>query len=842
MNIILKAWGLLLFLCCSYSAYAVVPPPDTALHLPVTSPPSCNQVTIAWTSATASPSSGYHGKRSLLVLQAVSATNAMPEPEQGITYISSSYFGAGQQLAPGQFVVYADSGQATTISGLQANTEYRADVFAYYDSTSLDAASGPVYSPLVTTATLYFTTPDCSSSTPPSLGASGASASIVDCSTAQLTCIPGNGDGRLFVIQRLPSGADRVSLSTEPQPGQFYFPNYLYGQGQAVAPDTYAMYLGPDSTATLYGLIPGERYKFVAYEYQTERDGTGGNMFTNPGYAAPVDTAYFTVPRCSTTEPLVAASSAAQSDTTTTTARVRWTNGNGVRRLVVINQIAFSNGLMLPQQNTLYQGATAFGQGSQTQPGTFVVYAGQDSSVTVSNLEPDTYYQLAVYEYNVDQRGLPTYLLSQAPAYTLVKTYPEPEPVAPSDLRVNYSVPFSYNQGLTQVSWKPGTGSHYVVFAQEVREGQQALYEPVDGILYNQKLNNDFSPAARVGDKTYILSRSTYSSSGADTIVYLRNLTIGHVYELAIFEYVLDGNGLPKYTGSLPMAFRAARMEPVLQGELINDVPTLTWTVGGHYHAEHFRIFASQDNTQFLPLGPGIPIAQDSSVSRVALTRQLSAITVPTYFKVEMYHRDGQWLYSNTILISPGKPLPVELLRLSGQVSEANRATLNWSTAQEKNSAYFSVERSLDGLHFVPVGRQLAAGTSTQQRAYRLVDPHPLEQLTYYRLHQVDQDGAAIYSESITLQPARQPLQLKVWPNPAHAGKQASLHLTGLDHQAGQVLVYIRTLTGQLLHHRQLQASPLVELRWSLAHYPPGVYLIEVQTSVGRHVARLVIE
>ncbi|SNR89452.1 T9SS type A sorting domain-containing protein [Hymenobacter mucosus] len=844
MKLFTKALGLLLLLInCTFQAHGMARvPPDSAIHLPA-GMARCNQVTIAWKS-TAADTALYKGKRSLLVLQAVSTATAAPEAQSGTSYIPSSFFGAGQQLGPGQFVVYADTGHVATISGLQPNTAYRADVIAYYDSITFMMGSlhyaNPDPAVIDTSVSLYFTTPGCSTSTPPTRGASGASANVIDCSTATLTVNRGNGDGRLMVIQRVPSGSLGAFLSTEPQSGQFYFPNNLYGRGQSLGPDAYAVALGADSTTTLYGLIPGERYKFVAYEYLNERDGAGANTNANPGYAAPVDTAYFDVPLCGTTEPQTAATNLVQTDTTATTIRITWTNGSGTGRIVVLSPLTNIGGLLLPTQNTVYP-AAAFGQGGQTRPGAFVVYNGRDSAATITNLQPDTYYQAQVYEYNEAADGTPTYLLSQAPAYGLVKTYPAPAAVAPSKIRFHFSEPFTYYDGITLISWKPGTGTHYLILAQEVRPGRGPLFQPVDGTFYNQRTNNDMTPASRLSGSTYLLSRKAYTSA-SDTLIYLRNASMGHEYEMAVVEYVLDGNGLPVYTSSTPMNFRTGRFAPSLKGSLVNNEPNLRFSVSAQYHSDYFQIYASEDNTRFTSVGTRIPVTQDSVMSSVSLTQNLSLITVPTYYRVELHHRDGEHVYSNTLLLTPSKPLPVELIRFTGRLGAGNQATLNWATASEKNSAYFEVERSTDGQRFVVAGRANAAGTSTQQRSYELLDPQPISQLTYYRLHQVDLDGSNTYSSVITLRPGPLDLQLSVWPNPATTGQRAQLRLSGLRELASPVQVTIRSVLGQVVRQQTLAAAPVVDWSWSLAGYSPGLYLVEVQTSAGRQVQRLQVQ
>jgi hypothetical protein len=93
--------------------------------------------------------------------------------------------------------------------------------------------------------------------------------------------------------------------------------------------------------------------------------------------------------------------------------------------------------------------------------------------------------------------------------------------------------------------------------------------------------------------------------------------------------------------------------------------------------------------------------------------------------------------------------LPITLASFSGN-AKGSQVVLNWITSSEVNNSYFSVERSADGLHFKQVGIVAGAGNSTNINSYSLVDEFPHQQ-TYYRLKQVDYDGAYSYSKTIVV-------------------------------------------------------------------------------------------
>lgn len=90
-------------------------------------------------------------------------------------------------------------------------------------------------------------------------------------------------------------------------------------------------------------------------------------------------------------------------------------------------------------------------------------------------------------------------------------------------------------------------------------------------------------------------------------------------------------------------------------------------------------------------------------------------------------------------------PLPVELTSFDA-VPLRGQVVLDWSTATEKNNAWFAIERSADGYLFAEIGRIPGAGNSNTRLNYTFTDEHPLPGVNYYRLRQIDDDGLFSYS------------------------------------------------------------------------------------------------
>jgi hypothetical protein len=91
--------------------------------------------------------------------------------------------------------------------------------------------------------------------------------------------------------------------------------------------------------------------------------------------------------------------------------------------------------------------------------------------------------------------------------------------------------------------------------------------------------------------------------------------------------------------------------------------------------------------------------------------------------------------------------LPIELVSFNAKKMEGGSVSLMWVTASEVNNDYFTIERSINGIDFIPVLQLPGAGNSTKTLHYSTKDDNPLEGKNYYRLKQTDYDGAFTYSD-----------------------------------------------------------------------------------------------
>ena len=109
-------------------------------------------------------------------------------------------------------------------------------------------------------------------------------------------------------------------------------------------------------------------------------------------------------------------------------------------------------------------------------------------------------------------------------------------------------------------------------------------------------------------------------------------------------------------------------------------------------------------------------------------------------------------------------PLPVELAHFSGMRND-QEVLLNWTTATELNNDYFLVERSNDGKEWHAFDLIFGSGTTTTSTDYHVTDSSPFDDVTYYRLRQVDYNGNMNFSDIISVD-HEQFTSLEIYPNP----------------------------------------------------------------------------
>lgn len=108
--------------------------------------------------------------------------------------------------------------------------------------------------------------------------------------------------------------------------------------------------------------------------------------------------------------------------------------------------------------------------------------------------------------------------------------------------------------------------------------------------------------------------------------------------------------------------------------------------------------------------------------------------------------------------------LPITLLKFEANCSQGI-IKIDWTTSSEINNDYFIIEKSVDAVNFESVGTVSGNGNSSSIVNYTLIDDGSIEGVAYYRLKQIDFDGAFEYLGIITANCEKNE-RLYIYPNP----------------------------------------------------------------------------
>lgn len=169
-------------------------------------------------------------------------------------------------------------------------------------------------------------------------------------------------------------------------------------------------------------------------------------------------------------------------------------------------------------------------------------------------------------------------------------------------------------------------------------------------------------------------------------------------------------------------------------------------------------------------------------------------------------------------------------------------AVLTWSTAQELNSDYFDVERSLDQTTFEMIGTVQAAGTTTEISEYTYTDPIITAQsnpVLFYRLRQVDLDGKFDYSNVVELQMVKtEQVLLLVFPNPADERITIRYIFTG-DKTGSRGLRILDALGKNMYEKGIMNDVSEGEVQLSTSTWAEGYYFIQLFSEGNSDVFKL---
>jgi hypothetical protein len=178
----------------------------------------------------------------------------------------------------------------------------------------------------------------------------------------------------------------------------------------------------------------------------------------------------------------------------------------------------------------------------------------------------------------------------------------------------------------------------------------------------------------------------------------------------------------------------------------------------------------------------------------------------------------------------PGQ-LPVNLKIFKARAEDNNKVRVLWTTAYEKDNAYFDIERSTDGVNFTPVGRVPGKNSNGVLTDYIFYDYHAMKGISFYRLKQVDVDTKFSYSPIERVRNDNTDVSIDVYPNPV-PGTEFKIDL--YRNVPGTIDVLVYDQSGRLELKQQFSNDNVLTINHHLA---AGMYTVKI-TATGLNTTR----
>ncbi|MGZ8558354.1 MAG: M14 family zinc carboxypeptidase, partial [Chitinophagaceae bacterium] len=185
---------------------------------------------------------------------------------------------------------------------------------------------------------------------------------------------------------------------------------------------------------------------------------------------------------------------------------------------------------------------------------------------------------------------------------------------------------------------------------------------------------------------------------------------------------------------------------------------------------------------------------------------------------------DGFYIDNFKIVKSLVQPvtLPVQFISFTGQLLPDETVRLNWIAVTDQQHDYFEIEKSANGSSFIFIGRGLYSAP------YWHIDPSPYTGNNFYRIKQVDKNGAITYSYTISIKYNPERIDVLVYPNPVTDVLKIRVNSLLVD----QYLVSITDVSGRKVHEEKVYLEMNeTEISINLKQLAPQLYILSIRNS-----------
>lgn len=193
--------------------------------------------------------------------------------------------------------------------------------------------------------------------------------------------------------------------------------------------------------------------------------------------------------------------------------------------------------------------------------------------------------------------------------------------------------------------------------------------------------------------------------------------------------------------------------------------------------------------------------------------------------------------HENWILVDNAMPLPVTLANFEANCND-NEIEIRWSTFSETNNDYFVVEKSFDAVNFIDLQTIPGVGNSSAENNYVVYDYAPSDRTIYYRLKQVDFNGAAEYHDITNVSCKTDSFEVN-----QILFNNNNLSFNIISSEREDMCIYFYDCTGKVIARENFFVDKGVnKVTLNNLHISTGIYMLSIVGTKNNYATKLYVE
>lgn len=206
--------------------------------------------------------------------------------------------------------------------------------------------------------------------------------------------------------------------------------------------------------------------------------------------------------------------------------------------------------------------------------------------------------------------------------------------------------------------------------------------------------------------------------------------------------------------------------------------------------------------------------------------------TQPQYFAAAAVANldSGVWYYYG---VGSGSALPVQFLGIQARAIASTQNTISWQIAQLHNSSHFEVEFYNQNQQWELIGKVTSAKVSQIKQNYQFNHyTNNLQNISYYRVKQLDLNGNFTYSKTVSVQ-QQTSAKFIVYPNPSNG----VIYVNNHQWELASVVIY-NAMGVEVYSNNQYTNNSAIDVK----NLTQGVYFLQHQSVTGKQTQRIIIQ